>query len=373
MSLHPLIALVADRDVKQAKGFRAAAEKLTGASIETDYQLEVTNSPRRSGDDLAHLGIRSGRKAKGRQHGRDEKHLAEAIARAAKDGGEESLVPASLELPTGESIRFIDSSVPIRTAAPDKGKGDSDPNAGIEDIPLLALVGEDRVAVVVLKYLDPDATRSGAGDTPLRLLLQGLVHAAATDANGEALRAEISEATGQTTGGEAPAVVIAASPKYWELCRKREAQKGAAWIRELERIAREIGETIGTEVFFVGLTLDPASDSTSDPDSESNPGWSYDDEGPLLSSQIGFVKAWETGAGKLKPKPKKKKVDPADEIIEADLSKPLLKYSIRDSYERGDRLAHTKLGEGVVQGVVGRGKIAVMFGEEKKLLVHERA
>ena len=70
MSLHPLIALVADRDVKQAKGFRAAAEKLTGASIETDYQLEVANSPKRSDADLAHLGIRSGRKAKGRQHGR---------------------------------------------------------------------------------------------------------------------------------------------------------------------------------------------------------------------------------------------------------------------------------------------------------------
>jgi hypothetical protein len=372
VSLHPLIALVADRDVKQAKGFRTAAEKLTGASIETDYQLEIANSPKRSDADLTYLGIRSGRKAKGRQHGRDEKHLAEAIARAAKSeeaGGEESLVPASLELPGGESIRFIDSSVPIRTAAPDKDKGDSDPNAGIEDIPLLALVGEDRVAVMVLKYLEPEATRSGAGDTPLRLLLQGLAHAAAIDANGEALRAEIAESTGQTTGGEAPAVIIAASPKYWELCRKREAQKGAAWIRELERIAREIGETIGTEVFFVGLTLETTSDSESEPGAD----WGYDDEGPLLSSKIGFVKAWETGAGKLKPKPKKKKIDPADEIVEADLSKPLLNYSIRDSYERGDRIAHTKLGDGVVQGVVGRGKIAVMFGDERKLLIHERA
>lgn len=364
MSLHPLIALVSDRDVKQAKGFRAAAEKLTGASVEADYQTEVANSPKRSAESLAHLGIRSGRKAKGRQHGRDEKHLAEAIARAARDEGDDSLVPASLELPSGESVTFIDSAVPIRTAAPDKEKGDSDPNAGIEDLPLLALVGEDRIAVTVLKYLDPDATRSGAGDTPLRFLLQGLAHAAAVDANGEALRAEIAESVGKTIGNEAPAVIIAASPKYWELCRKREAQKGAGWIRELERIAREIGETIGTEVFFVGLTLDT-------PDSE--PGWEYDDEGPILKSQVGFVKAWETGAGKLKPKPKPKKIDPADVIIEADPSKPLLPYSIRDSYERGDRINHKNLGEGVVQGVVGRGKIAVMFGEEKKLLIHERA
>ncbi len=358
MSQHPIIALVSDRDVKQAKGFRAAAEKLTGASLEADYQAEVANSPKRAAEDLTHLGIRVGRKAKGRQHGRDEKHLAEAIARAS---GDTDLIAEKLELPSGDSIQFIDSAVPIRTAAPDKEKGDSDPNAGIEDLPLLAMIGEDRVAVVVLKYLEPDATRSGAGDTPLRLLLQGIAHAAAIDANREGLGAEIQEAISKATGEEAPAVVIAASPKYWELCRKREAQKGAGWIRELERIAREIGETIGTEVSFVGLQL------------ESEPGWDYDDEGPVLTSKISFVKAWETGAGKLKPKPKPKKIDPADVIVEADLSKPLLSYSIRDSYERGDRIAHTKLGEGVVQGVVGRGKIAVMFGEEKKLLIHERA
>lgn len=364
MSSHPLITLVSDRDVKQAKGFRAAAEKLTGASLEADYQIEVGLAPSRSGEGLTHLGIRSGRKAKGRQHGRDEKHLAEAIARAARDSEDESLVPASLALPSGESIQFIDSAVPIRTAVPDKEKGDSDPNAGVEDLPLLALVGDDRVAVVVLKVLEPDATRSGAGDTPLRFLLQGLAHAAAIDANGEALRAEIAEATGKTTGEEAPAVIIAASPKYWELCRKREAQKGAGWIRELERIAREIGETIGTEVFFVGMTLDAQ-------DSEIR--WDYDDEGPVLTSTIGFVKAWEMGAGKLKPKPKPKKIDPADVIVEADPSTPIVPYSIRDSYDRGDRIAHSKLGEGVVQRIVGRGKISVMFGDEKKLLIHERA
>ena len=361
MSLHPLIALVSDRDVKQAKGFRTAAERLTGATLEADYQTEVANAPKRSAEGLAHLGIRVGRKAKGRQHGRDEKHLAEAIARGLPPSDEDDDLPKSLELPNGESITILDSAVPIRTAAPDKEKGASDPNAGIEDLPLLALIGEDRVAVAVLKYLEPDANRSGAGDTPLRILLQALAHAAVVDANREALRTEIAEATGRTTGDEAPAVIIAASPRYWELCRKREAQKGAGWIRELERIAREVGETIGTEFFFVGLTTD------------SVPGWEYDDEGPRLTGPIGFEKAWETGAGKLKPKPKKKKIDPADEIIEADPSKPLLKYSIRDSYERGDRINHSKLGEGVVQGVVGRGKIAVMFGEEKKLLIHERA
>lgn len=358
MSLHPLISLVNDRDVKQAKGFRAAAEKLTGVSLEADYQTEVANAPKRAEADLKYLNVRVGRKAKQRQNNRDEKHLAEAIARAAK--AEDAPV---LELPTGETLTIVDHCVPIKTAAADKEKGDADPNAGVEEIPLLTVIGEDRPGVVVLKFLEPEATRSGAGDTPLKLFLQGLAHAAAVDANRAALSAEIAEATGKSLGEEAPAVILAASPRYWQLCRKREAQKGAGWIRELERIAREIGESIGTEVFFVGLSTD-----TSD-----GVGWTYDDEGALLTGEISLEKAWETGAGKLKPKPKPKKTDPADEIVEADLSRPIRRYSIRESFEPGDRIQHKTLGEGVVQGVTGRGKIAVLFGEEKKLLIHERA
>ena len=163
MSLHPLIALANDRDVKQAKGFRAAAEKLTGASLEADYQTETTNVPKRSAEDLKHLGVRVGRKARQRQNNKDEKHLGEAIARAAQ--GE---APAALELPTGETLTIVDHSVPIKTAAADKDKGDADPNAGVDEIPLLAVIGDDRPAVAVLKFLEPDATRSGAGDTPLR-------------------------------------------------------------------------------------------------------------------------------------------------------------------------------------------------------------
>lgn len=364
MSLHPIITLVNDRDVKQAKGFRLAAEKLTGASLEADYKTECANTPKRADEGLAHLDVRVGRKAKGRQHGRDERHLAEAIGRAAKEARDADGIDAltMIELPTGESVTIVDHMVPIKTAAPDKEKGDQDPNAGIEDIPLLALIADDRPAVVVLKFLEADATRSGAGDTPLRLMLQGIAHAAAIDANKEALRKEIAAVTGHTTGEEAPAVIIAASPRYWELCRKREAQKGAGWIRECERISRELGETVGTEVIFVGLTTDGEL------------GWEYDDEGPKLTGSVNFEKAWENGAGKLKPKPKKKKIDPADAIIEADLTKDIRKYSIRDSYDPGERITHKTLGEGVVQGVTGRGKIAVLFGEdkEKKLLIHER-
>ena len=48
-------------------------------------------------------------------------------------------------------------------------------------------------------------------------------------------------------------------------------------------------------------------------------------------------------------------------------------YSIRDAYAPGDRIVHSTLGEGVVQELTGRDKIVVLFGSEKKLLVHGRA
>jgi len=361
VSAHPILALLQDHDVKQAKGFRAAAERISGPSLEADYQAEVAAAPRRSALGLAHLGVKSGRRAKARQHGKDERHLAEAIGRAAAAG---TLTANSrpLELPTGEVLTIAGHNVPIRTAAPDAEKGDQDPNAGIDDIPLLAVLGEDRPAVIVLKYIEPDSNRSGANDTPLRLLLQGLAHAAAFDANREALRGEIQGAVGKTTGEEAPAVIVAASPRYWELCRKREAQKGAAWIRELERIGREAAEAIGCELFFVGLAT------------QGVPGWEYDDEGAVLAGPITLSKAWEGSAGKLKAKPKSaKKAEPVATVIEADLDRPVRGYSIRELYRPGDRVEHKTLGQGVVQELSGRDKILVLFGADKKLLVHGRA
>jgi len=268
----------------------------------------------------------------------------------------------SVELPNGDKLEVIDALVPLRTAAPDKATGDADPNKGVEDVDLLGLLPDDRVAVVCLKYLAPDASRGGAGDTPLRTLLEGLAQAAMVDANREALREEIQESCGRTTSEEAPALIIAASPRYWEICRKREAQKGAAWIRELERLGREVSPQIGVEVFYLSIDL------------QGDPPWEYAEGGPILGAGPDIGPAWEPGAGKLKPKPKSraKKSDSIPELVEADLSRPPRAYTITDSFEPGDRIEHTKLGTGVVQGVVGRGKISVLFGEDSKLLVHER-
>jgi hypothetical protein len=62
-----------------------------------------------------------------------------------------------------------------------------------------------------------------------------------------------------------------------------------------------------------------------------------------------------------------------DRIVEPDLSRPVRAYALTESYEAGDRIAHPKLGDGVVQGTAGPGKIRVRFDDKSSLLVHERS
>jgi hypothetical protein len=352
VSIHPLIALATERQVKQAKGFRGAAAELTGASLEPLYKEEVAAAPKRHDEDKKYFGQKTIRTPSARQNGKDDKHFALAAGNYARGGGE------SAKLADESELLIIDGLVPLRTAAPNKAQGDADPNKGVDDVGLIGLLPDNRIAVICVKYLKPEATHSGAGDTPLRLLLATLAQAAIVDANQLAFRAEILEATGRTTSDEAPAIIIATSPRYWEICRKREAQKGAGWIREVERLAREIAEQIGTEVFYAGI------------ESKSDPAWEYADDGPILSAPIVLLPPWESTAGRVKPK--RKKASNAPEIIEPNLEKAAQAYSIFGSFEGGDRIDHKTLGSGVCQGSAGTGKIKILFGEDTKILVHER-
>lgn len=355
MSIHPLLQLAADRQVKQAKGFRTAAADLTGQSLEPLYKEESSNAPKRHDDDKKYLDVKTLRTPSGRQNGKDDKHFCAAAAAYVKAGGDDS------QMPDGAALQIVDGLVPLRTAAPDKARGDEDPNKGVEDIGLLGLLPDNRIAVICVKYLKPEATHSGAGDTPLRLLLSGLAQAAMVDGNQLAFRDEILAATDRTTSDEAPALVIAASPRYWEICRKREAQKGAGWIREVERLAREISEQIGVEIFYTSIDT---------PDDAEDPAWDYTEDGPILRAPMILKRAWETAAGRVKPKVKKQSA--TVEIIEPNMEKAPQPYSTFGDFEVGDRISHATLGEGVCQGGTGAGKIKVLFGEETKILVHQR-
>jgi len=351
---HPLIDLSQSRDVKQAKGFRQVAEGLTGEVLDEKYRQEVANAPKRATAGKKFLGSHP-KPPTGRRNGKDPEHLAIALLRAAGEGDDEVF-----QLPEGGALTLLGYQVPLATAAADKSLGDADPNKGIPKVDLLGLMPDDRLAVVVVKYVPPSATRGGTGDTPLRALLEGLATTAIVDANRDVLEAEIKAATGRSLSSEAPVLIVLGGKRYWEICRKREAQKGAGWIRELERIGREVPEVTGVEILYLGV------------DVEGDPGWDYDDDGPVLSGSPSIDPAWEPRAGKLKPKPKPRPKADQDLLVEADLSRPPRAYGIRESYIPGDRIDHPTLGMGVVQSIAGVGKISVLFDEKKSLLVHER-
>ena len=355
MQLHPLIELSNHREVRQAKGFKEAAAGLTGEELAGLYQTEVANAPRRA--EAGKKFLVNGKLPTARRPGKDEEHLSLALVNHCRDSGE------GLALPRLGNLDLLAAQVPLATTSVDRSKGDADPNKGVGKIDLLGVGSEDRLAVVKLKFAEPGATRGGTGDTPLRALLDGLAQCAIASANREALASELADSVERTLSDAPPLLALVASPRYWELCRRREAQKGAAWIREMERLAREVEESIGVPVLYMAIAL------------EGDPGWDYGEEGPLLGAAPELASPWEARAGVVKPKVKQRpRAQAADveEVVEADLSRPVRDYQLTESYSAGDRISHPTLGTGVVQGSAGVGKVRVLFDDKKALLVHQR-
>jgi hypothetical protein len=357
LSLHPLVELSLAPEVRKAAGFRAAAADLTGEGLHADYQKELANAPKRHDVGKKYLVAYNSRLAGARRPKRDSEHLSLALVDHCRRTG------AGLPLPddAGE-VAFVHAHVPVKSAQEDKSRGADDPNRGLLPVDLLGIGPEERLVVGRVKYVAPSASRTGTGETPLRALIEGLTSAAMAAANHAAIAQELAEKQGRSPAGAPPLLLIIGSPRYWELCRRREAQKGAAWIQQLERLAREIEEHIGVTVLYVACPL------------EGDPGWSYPEGTPVLDAPPRLTRAWEVLAGRVRPKPKPrpKSAAPAEVVVEPDLSRPVRPYSFTESFVAGDRIEHEQLGLGVVQGLAGPGKIIVLFGDKKAVLVHER-
>jgi hypothetical protein len=324
-----------------------------------EWQAEIAGAPRRGEVGKKHLVAPNRRLAAERKVSRDSEHAALALVARARAGG------APLALPDDEGhFDALHAGIALRTAPADKKSGADDPNWGIDKVDLLGVGPADQLAVVSMRFLAPGTRRVGTGDTPLRALLEGLAHAAAVQANREAILAELAGATERTISDEPPAFFLLGSPVYWELCRKREAQKGAAWIREMERLAAEFEAEAGIPVRYLSLRL------------QGDPGWGYESESPTFEAEPRLIRAWDHGAGRVKPKPRPRSRKPSqaqsDEPVEPDLSRPVRGYALAEHYTAGDRIQHPTLGLGVVQGLAGVGKIRVHFDEKKSVLVHDR-
>jgi hypothetical protein len=355
VTLHPLLALSQDRDVRHSSGFRRAAADLSGELLAAHWRDGLRDAPRRAEAGKRYLQPHGGRAATERQRSRDDEHLASALVRWCREGGK------TLALPEEGAVDFFDWGVPLKASAAEAKLGAADPNKGVERIDLLGATADERPAFGFLKYLEPGAARAGTGDTPLRFLLEALAHGAIGEANRAALGSEIEAAHARRWSDAPPAILLLASPRYWSLCRRREAQKGAAWIQQLERLARETEQQLGISLHFVGLEL------------EGDPGWAYDEQGPRLDAAPRLARAWEPGAGRVRPRPRPrpKAAEPVDLVIEADLARPVRSYGPHESYHPGDRIEHPTLGLGIVQKCFP-GKVEVRFGEATSRLVAGR-
>jgi hypothetical protein len=353
VSQHPLIEVANDREVRQSKGFREAAARLTGEALAEMYQQEVANAPKRYDAEKKFLVGQKGTAPRGGKSGKPHEHLSIALVNRFRSAGEGLDLPAA---PAGDTFEAFAYQVPLKVR-----QADSDKRIG--KIDLIGAIPEDRLAIAVLKFVPPSATRGSTGDTPLRALLEGLCYTAIVQANRSDILGEIEAEYERKLSDEPPILVLLGNTRYWELCRKREAQKGAAWINQMERLAQEIDENLGIAVRYLGLKL------------QGDPGWEYTDDKPMLVGTPILDRAWGPGAGKVRPKSKPKlktKSASADEVVEADPTRPVRTYDVTQSYESGDSIDHPTLGLGVVQRSAGVGKIRVLFDGTQRLLIHER-
>lgn len=341
MAKHPLVELAVDREVKKVTGFRKAAGELNGERLLELYEQQKEFAPKRHESEKKYFGAHDGTLPSKPKADKDE-HLAIALYNRCKDEG-------PLELPDGAPLDLIDYHVNLQAGKDDKAIGNID---------LLGVTEQDRLAVVVMKFVPPQATRGTTGDTPLRGLLEGLAYSAILSANIDDVAEDAKSELGRKVSKETPLVLVIGNLRYWELCRKRDAQSGAAWIAEMERLAREISNTIGVEIRFLGIEL------------AGDPGWQTEDTRPELEGAPEVLTAWEPGAGR--PKARARGRAAANEIVEADPSRPTRKYAMIDTFTSGDTIEHHTLGRGVVQRELGPSKIEVLFDGQRKVLVHGR-
>jgi hypothetical protein len=355
LSENPLLTLAAERQVRLANEFQKAAAAMTAEQLVAAFQGAVAASPRRSEAGKAFFEPHPARR-RTRAKDRDAEDVAAALVGHCASADKPFWMPKILPDEPDHTLELLDHRVPLKPRREDKGTSHLD---------LVGLL-DDRIAVVKFKYVASDATRGSTGDTPLRALLEGLSDLAVATADADAMRAELAERFGREVSDAPPTLVLLATCRYWELARKRSVQKGAHWIRELERLASDLEAAGGPVVEYLGLELPdtPAFEIQSGEKGE---------EVPVFVTTPRLVLAWEATAGRVKKRSKPKaKVEVKDEVVEADPSRPPRPYKTTDSYGPGDTIVHPTLGNGVVQAPGGPGKIQVLFGEDRKILIHER-
>ena len=252
------------------------------------------------------------------------------------------------------SVDLIDYEVPTTTLSPRKIKAR---HRVISSLDLVGLTSADRLVVARVRLMPPRSTK---GDTPLRALLEGLAQCAVAEAHRGTLTAQIAERTERKVAAESPHLVVLANNRYWEIYRRRSLKSAGAWMEAMRRVGREIEQSLSMPVGFASIKL------------YGDPPWRIRQGKPMLAADPVVRSGLDPVGNELRPKSKGRSSLKDDPIVEANLDRTPVPYSVRDSYFPGDRIAHPKLGEGVVQKALGPNKVEIRFGEESRVLVQGR-
>jgi hypothetical protein len=362
MSSHPLLELANDSNVKTPATFREAANALTADEISSMYEQERAAIAEEVSADIQHFADHDPPAAA--EPTVDEHEFAVAVINQCQDD-QSALVLADGVAPSDPDdvddegvppthVDLIDHAVNMTTLAPRKIKAR---NRVLSSLDLLGVSVDDRITVQRVRLMPPGSTK---GDTPLRAIVEGLAQCAAVDAYRETLSAQIEERTGRVVSADPPRLVLFANNRYWEIYRRRSLKSAGPWMEAMRRIAAEIEQGVGIPVRFASVKL------------YGDPPWRMRHGRPLLASDVVLRNGLEPVGNELKPKSKARQSAKDSAVIEANLERMPVPYSVRDSYLAGDRISHPKLGEGVVQKSLGPTKVEVRFGEEVRVLVQGR-
>jgi len=362
VSSHPLIELANEAGVKTPATFREAADALQGNQLADMYQQELDAAAAEASADIQHFlshdGMFEGDPVV------DEKELAIAVLNQCQ-ADEIPLTLADGVAPTDPDdvddegspatrVDLLDYAVPVTTLAPSKIK------ARLRALTLLDLIGltaDDRLAVARVRMMPPKSTK---GDTPLRAMIEGLAQCAVAEAYRSTLSAQIAERTERSVSADRPQLIVLANNRYWEIYRKRSLKSAGKWMEAMRRVSGDVQEALGIPVIFASLKL------------YGDPPWRMRHGKPMLASDPVIRNGLDPVGSELRPKAKSRAAAKENELVEANLDRPPVPYSVRDSYLPGDRVSHPKFGEGVVQRPLGPAKVEVLFEGESKVLVQGR-
>jgi len=357
-----LIELANDAGVKTSASFREAADTLTGQQLADLYAQERAAAAENASAEIEHLVGHTGT-IEGESVVED-KELAIAIFNQCRlDGvplvlsdGVAPIDPDDVDDQGTPATRIdlIDYAVPVTTLAPSKIKAR---HRVISALDLVGVTAEERLAVARVRLMPPRSTK---GDTPLRALIEGLAQCAVAEAYRSTLAAQIEASSGRTLSADPPRLVVLANNRYWEIYRRRSLKSAGPWMAALRRVGGEIEQTLGIPVAFASIKL------------YGDPPWRVRQGVPQLASDPVIRNGLDPVAGELKSKSKSRGVAKEDAVVEANLDVAPKDYTLRDSYDPGDRISHPKLGEGVVQKALGPNKVEIRFGDESRVLVQGR-